>query len=548
MAQGIPILKDAPYNVLTVPNYVRSLVVTTAPGTIKAQYNPPDDPEATECWTTYKAGSYPEHPFDGKRVVTPLETPGVVDGNTRLLLHMNDMTDSSPVPKAVSSQGEVTFEDISGAYGGRAAHFSGTSYMTLDRSDDWAFPGDFTVDFRVYPLAWGGTSTNYNSLFVGTQSGGLVISREPSGSFGVSQYGSTAFLTCAIPPLNQWTHVAVCRSGTTVRVFYNGVLQAQAESNLSFAAQPIGIGGDGVGSYYNGYIDELRVSNTARWTADFEPPLAAYGSREPVAVTMTEGVENDTQYGVRVFIRGRLGFQTRKGGAQAMVTPVAGIPLGEWELGSLINVSRGGANCLWRKVSNSYNGNAEIIPLMLETITETWTITRDTYPDISLYDGIDTSWWERVNIRTYLNGDYYAGFDRPELIQLSSVPSCSYYGPGGSNSSGRKVNYTLDHVFLPSITEMDGSVHQAGLAEGIQCSYFTSNQSRIPSGAQNYRLRTGYPYATTGVYGKVNASGQVLGFQEPYVGETGIRPVICLPASTLISPEPNPDGSYSPIL
>lgn len=79
MAKGIPFLKDAPYNVLTVPNYVRNLVVTTAPGTIKAQYNPPDDPEATECWTTYKAGSYPEHPFDGKRVVTPLEAPGVVD-------------------------------------------------------------------------------------------------------------------------------------------------------------------------------------------------------------------------------------------------------------------------------------------------------------------------------------------------------------------------------------------------------------------------------------------------------------------------------------
>ena len=345
MAQGIPILKDAPYNVLTVPNYVRSLVVTTKPAQVIAAYTAPP---GVEAWTVYRpsAEGVPAHPYDGWRVVTPL-----------------------------SGDAETT-----------------------------------------------------------------------------------------------------------------------------------------------------------------------------VAVTLTEHIVNDTEYVVRVFIRGRLGFQTRVGGAVATATPVAGIPLGEWELGSMINVSRGGANCLWRKVSNSYNGNAEIIPLMLETITETWTITRDTYPDISLYDGIDTSWWERVNIRTYLNGDYYAGFDRPELIQLSSVPSCSYYGPGGSNSSGRKVNYTLDHVFLPSITEMDGSVHQAGLAEGIQFSYFTSNQSRIPSGAQNYRLRTGYPYATTGVYGKVNASGQVLGFQEPYVGETGIRPVICLPASTLISPEPNPDGSYSPIL
>lgn len=41
MAQGIPILKDAPYNVLTVPNYVRNLVVTTKPAQVIAAYTAP---------------------------------------------------------------------------------------------------------------------------------------------------------------------------------------------------------------------------------------------------------------------------------------------------------------------------------------------------------------------------------------------------------------------------------------------------------------------------------------------------------------------------
>ncbi|WP_306574644.1 DUF6273 domain-containing protein [Anaerotruncus massiliensis (ex Togo et al. 2019)] len=275
-------------------------------------------------------------------------------------------------------------------------------------------------------------------------------------------------------------------------------------------------------------------------------PLAE-DTETTVAVSLTEGVVNGTEYVVRVFIRGELGFQTRVGGAVARVTPVAGIPLGEYETGSLVNVTRGGVNCSWRKVSGSYNGNAEIIPLMLETITGTWSVTSSTRPNISLNEGINTSWWERLDLREYLNGEYLAGFDRPGLIQPVSVPSCSYYGPGGDNVNGRQINHSSDHVFLPSITEMDGSVHQAGLAEGIRFEYFTSNQSRVPAGAQNYRLRTGYPYATTGVYGKVNANGEVLGYGAGYVGEMGTRPVICMQASTLISPAANADGSHDPL-
>lgn len=71
MAQGIPILKDAPYNVLTVPNYVRSLVVTTKPAQVIAAYTAPP---GVEAWTVYRpsAEGVPAHPYDGWRVVTPL--------------------------------------------------------------------------------------------------------------------------------------------------------------------------------------------------------------------------------------------------------------------------------------------------------------------------------------------------------------------------------------------------------------------------------------------------------------------------------------------
>lgn len=80
MAQGIPILKDAPYNVLTVPNYVRNLVVTTKPAQVIAAYTAPP---GVEAWTVYRpsAEGVPAHPYDGWRVIsknwggTPLAQP-----------------------------------------------------------------------------------------------------------------------------------------------------------------------------------------------------------------------------------------------------------------------------------------------------------------------------------------------------------------------------------------------------------------------------------------------------------------------------------------
>lgn len=341
MAQGIPFLKDAPYNVLTVPNYVRDLVVTTSPGTIYAAYTAPP---GVEAWTVYRpsAEGVPAHPYDGWRVVTPL-----------------------------------------------------------------------------------------------------------------SENAETA-----------------------------------------------------------------------------------------VAVTLAEHIVNDTEYVVRVFIRGKLGFQTRRGGTVAMVTPVAGIPLGDSPLGTPVNVTRGGVNCAWRKVSGSYNGNAGIIPLLLETITESRTIKINS---ISTSTGVNTSAWEQSDNRTYLNGDYYNGFDRKDLIVSARVPTCSYYGTGGSNNdaSKRQIVYTDDFVFLPSATETDGSTPIYIKAEGIQFAYLSDASRRTPVGAQNYRLRTKYPYGPSAYDGMVDASGVVSG--NGAAKTLGIRPVICMAASTLISPTANADGSHDPL-
>jgi hypothetical protein len=80
-----------------------------------------------------------------------------------------------------------------------------------------------------------------------------------------------------------WYHLAFVRNGTSVKLYVNGVEEASNTLSANFNID-VGdttdswVGGTAFGtdSYYNGYIDELRVSNTARYTANFTPSTTPF--------------------------------------------------------------------------------------------------------------------------------------------------------------------------------------------------------------------------------------------------------------------------------
>jgi len=93
-----------------------------------------------------------------------------------------------------------------------------------------------------------------------------------------------------VPQRGRWYHIAVCRSGTTTRVFIDGVQIGVniTDANTYFAAgvnAKYAVGGtmSGVGTAVeantsvNARFDEHRVTvGVARYTANFTPPAAAY--------------------------------------------------------------------------------------------------------------------------------------------------------------------------------------------------------------------------------------------------------------------------------
>jgi hypothetical protein len=76
-----------------------------------------------------------------------------------------------------------------------------------------------------------------------------------------------------------WYHVAVTYDGTTTRLFVNGTSQSTSTNTpvrpTTYNLTYVGYITSADASYFNGYIDDLRVTQgLARYTQNFTPPTA----------------------------------------------------------------------------------------------------------------------------------------------------------------------------------------------------------------------------------------------------------------------------------
>jgi len=164
-------------------------------------------------------------------------------------------------------------------YGGSGYFNGSSSFLSVPASSSFTFTGDYTIEAWLFIT---GFPDNGNIFSTWTGGGGSLTN-----SFQFN-YETTGTVYCADQPtpagvitLNNWIHVAASRSGTTQKIFINGVVQSTAtvSGTVSQAATAyIGKRLDN-GNYVQGYISNLRVvKGTAVYTSDFTPstiPLTA---------------------------------------------------------------------------------------------------------------------------------------------------------------------------------------------------------------------------------------------------------------------------------
>ena len=216
------------------------------------------------------------------------------DINTKLLLHFDgSVVDASPYSVSVSAEAGTSFATGrfgQGFIGKDTTSIAGPSPVsTPDGYISDIIKGDFTFE------CWFEESTISNT------DGARLISTAVNSDGSKSAFGIRISPKYNLPPLSRsvtvteglsgsfstiagsvidasylsgWCHLALTRQGSVLRLFLNGTLVGV---NNSYTYD--GTGNDGVRTYIGidtTLIDELRISNIARWTANFTPPTAPY--------------------------------------------------------------------------------------------------------------------------------------------------------------------------------------------------------------------------------------------------------------------------------
>jgi len=188
--------------------------------------------------------------------------------------------DSSANNYAITAVGDTKISTSGSRNGGSSIYFDGASDIcTTPDNNAFTFTGDFTVEAWIRPVVnkaqtvishWFNGNAGLCSFAIQLNSAGAVNFSYGIGTSNVAMASSAAAIA-----INQWTHVAAARSGTSLKLFVNGQVVATkvASGALNNCPNVLTVGAYN-GDWYNGYIEDLRLTKgVARYTTNFTPPV-----------------------------------------------------------------------------------------------------------------------------------------------------------------------------------------------------------------------------------------------------------------------------------
>lgn len=206
---------------------------------------------------------------------------GRYDIYTKSMLHFDGadasttFTDESGLTWTAS--GNTQIDTAQSVFGGASLLLDGAGdYLTAPSSANLNVgTGSFTIDFRIRPNGTPNLWTLFKKPTTALTSNG--IGTDATAHINWWKDGTNAILTSTTALASgNWYHIAFVRDGTSFKLYVNGSNQATVVNSDSFDFSGFAIGKGYYDNQWNGWVDEFRISNVARWTSDFTPPAAAY--------------------------------------------------------------------------------------------------------------------------------------------------------------------------------------------------------------------------------------------------------------------------------
>lgn len=217
----------------------------------------------------------------------------VYDSYTKLMMHFNGVDESTTfndeIGKSINVNGDAQIDTAEKKFGVSSGLFDGTGdYLNISEHSDFDFSSsDFTIDTWIrFSDKDKQTQTIFSEndfrfgLIYNSASDNLL--RIWISSYGVAWNTANGVAGTKSNWINnQWYHIALVYDGANYKVYVDGVQDISVSSidhPYGNTGLYIGIFGNlDSGSYFQGHIDEFRVSKgIARWTSNFTPPTSQY--------------------------------------------------------------------------------------------------------------------------------------------------------------------------------------------------------------------------------------------------------------------------------
>jgi hypothetical protein len=228
---------------------------------------------------------------------TPNTQGGGSDSNVISLWHFdNNGTDYGlPTAHSISSlAGGAVYSATQSKFGGYSLNIvtSATSFANVPAGINIIGTSDFTIEAWMYQA--GGTTTYTGWIGDDNTTTGTFANPNPGiwTSSSASQPSGTAAWATLMPG-SSWHHTAFVRASGTVNFYFDGVVQGTGAASAGI----VGNGttawkiGRGYSATYvmpsNSFIDEIRISNMARYIANFTPPILAFCNPVPPSPSAT---------------------------------------------------------------------------------------------------------------------------------------------------------------------------------------------------------------------------------------------------------------------
>jgi len=199
--------------------------------------------------------------------------------NTSLLLNFTNAGIYDATSKNdLETVGSAQISTAQSKWGGSSMAFDGTGDWLLipDQPIQRIGTGNFTIEMWVYR----NSSGTYGLAGKGTGTTGWLVSLNSSNQV-VFTYGSSTITSSGTVSATTWTHIAVVREGTSTnqtKIYINGTNDGTGTVSTDFnQTNSMYIGADRTGgSAANAYVQDVRITNYARYTGNFTAPTAAF--------------------------------------------------------------------------------------------------------------------------------------------------------------------------------------------------------------------------------------------------------------------------------